>query len=298
MHLDLPAPAKINWFLHVTGRRTDGYHELQTAFQCIDLADRIRLVRREDGVIARGAGLLGLAPEADLTVRAAQLLQQHTGSRWGVQIEVEKRIPAGGGLGGGSSDAATVLLGLNRLWGLHLPRTELQVLGLSLGADVPFFIFGRSAFAEGVGESLQPVALPEQPLLLLDPGVSVPTAEIFRAPELTRNTPRITIQGFSEAVRRGALGPDLCAPSMLGSAGLHNDLQAVAAGRYDQVRAALDWLVQCAPDSQVRMSGSGGCCFVVWPSAAPLPQPPVGMQLWRVRTLSQHPLAEKTESNA
>jgi 4-diphosphocytidyl-2-C-methyl-D-erythritol kinase len=283
--LHLPAPAKINWFLHVTGRRTDGYHELQTLFQCISLSDSIDLHLRSDARIERPQGMVGVAPEHDLGVRAARLLQQHTGCPLGVEIFVSKHIPAGAGLGGGSSDAATILLGLNRLWNLGLKRSQLQTVGLQLGADVPFFIFGHTAFAEGVGEELQPIQVPEQALWLLDPGVSVPTASVFQAPELTRNTPPITIRSFREAVQRGSLQALLEAT--------RNDLQDVAAQRFEKVRQALLWLHSQPQCRYVRMTGSGACCFALVEPAAPPPADiPSGMRLWQVNTLRQHPLAE------
>lgn len=281
--LKLPAPAKINRFLHVVGRRDDGYHLLQSAFQLIDLADTITLTLRNDAEIVRTHGMADVAPEQDLAVRAARLLQQHTGCSRGVDIAVEKRIPAGGGLGGGSSDAATVLIGLNHLWQLGLGRDALQKLALPLGADVPFFVFGRNAFVQGVGEHLQTLDLPQQTLLLINPGIAVPTGAIFSAPELTRNSTPITMRGFLAASQTWT--------------GLHNDLQAVAAQRYEKIRAALDWLNHQPNSSQARMSGSGGCCFAVWQGAdegpaAPVPQAPPGMQCWWVKTLTQHPLYE------
>ena len=283
--LTLPAPAKINWFLHVIGRRDDGYHLLQSAFQLIDLADTITLTVRDDDKIIRTHGLADVAPEQDLSVRAARLLQQHTGCTRGVNIAVEKRIPAGGGLGGGSSDAATVLVGLNHLWQLGLSREQLQTLGLQLGADVPFFVFGRNAFVEGVGEQLQALDLPQQTLLLVNPGVAVPTTGIFGAPELTRNSAPITMRGFSAAgvaTKRAGV--------VVSHADLRNDLQTVAAQRYEKVATALAWLNQDSRCSQVRMSGSGGCCFAVWHGADEVPQAPPGMQCWLVKTLPQHPL--------
>jgi len=203
-----PAPAKLNLFLHVVGRRPDGYHLLQSVFRFIDYGDSLGFKLRSDGQVVRKTELAGVAPDKDLVVRAARLLQERTGCTQGVEIAVEKRLPMGGGLGGGSSDAATTLLALNRLWQLNLPRVELQQLGLQLGADVPVFIFGESAFAEGVGERLQPIHLPPAWYVVLIPPVSVPTAEIFAAPELTRKTTTIKI------------------PLLL-TADLHNDLQAV-----------------------------------------------------------------------
>ncbi len=193
---DCPAPAKLNLFLHITGRRADGYHELQTVFQLIDWADTLHFRRRADGRIVHETPLPGVPPESDLTVRAARLLQTHTRTGFGVDIAIEKRLPQGAGLGGGSSDAATTLLALNRLWQLDLPRAELARLGLQLGADVPFFVFGRNAFAEGLGERLQAVDLPQRYFLVVTPPVQVPTVEIFNDPRLTRNTKSITITDF------------------------------------------------------------------------------------------------------
>jgi 4-diphosphocytidyl-2-C-methyl-D-erythritol kinase len=190
--LALPAPAKLNLFLHVTGRRDDGYHLLETVFELIDLADSIDLRLRMDAQILRTDPLPGVDPESDLTVRAARLLAAESGCRFGVEIGLTKRIPMGGGLGGGSSDAATVLLGLNRLWGLGWPRTRLAALGVRLGADVPVFVEGRTAYATGIGEALQAIDLPTRHYVVVAPPVNVPTGEIFTAPELTRNTKPLT----------------------------------------------------------------------------------------------------------
>src|SRR5581483_11848386 len=193
-----PAPAKLNLFLHVTGRRADGYHELQTLFQLIDLSDTVSLRVREDGLVERPSGPVGVDPDSDLTVRAARALQAATGCRLGVSIGISKRIPMGGGLGGGSSDAATVLLALNYLWRCGLSIDELARLGLPLGADVPVFVRGSSAWAEGVGERLVPVELPDRWYVVVHPGVAVPTRDVFQSPELTRNSPVITIRAFFE----------------------------------------------------------------------------------------------------
>jgi 4-diphosphocytidyl-2-C-methyl-D-erythritol kinase len=241
-----PAPAKLNLFLHVVGRRADGYHELQTLFQLIDLSDSVGLALRADGMIERVAGMPDLPPERDLAVRAAQALQRHTGVRLGADLHVIKHIPAGGGLGGGSSDAATVLLGLNRLWGAGLALDELSRLGLGLGADVPLFVYGASAWGEGRGERLQALTLPARWFLVIHPGVAVSTAEIFQAPELTRNSSLITIRAFAEGQTR-----NVCEP--------------VVRTRYPEVAAALDWL-----DAQIeardarqsaRLTGTGACIF-------------------------------------
>ncbi|MDD5329833.1 MAG: 4-(cytidine 5'-diphospho)-2-C-methyl-D-erythritol kinase [Sulfuricella sp.] len=234
-----PAPAKLNLFLHVVGRRPDGYHLLQTVFRFVDYGDSLTFAVRGDGAIRRVNPLAGLDPEQDLCVRAARLLQQETGCGKGVDITLEKRLPMGGGLGGGSSDAATTLLALNRLWNLDLSRSALQEMGLRLGADVPVFVFGESAFAEGVGEKLRPVALPEAWYVVLVPPVAVPTAEIFAAGELTRDTKPIKMLHFSTGCGR-------------------NDLEPVVCRKYPQVAECLAWLKQFG---DARMSGSGACVF-------------------------------------
>ena len=245
-----PAPAKLNLFLHVTGRRADGYHELETVFQLIDLQDSIHLRRRDDGLITRPDALPGVPPELDLTVRAARRLQAASGSAFGVEIRLDKVIPMGGGLGGGSSDAATVLMALNRLWDLHWPDQALADLGLGLGADVPFFIFGRTAFARGVGERLEPLTLNTPWYVVVAPSASVPTAEIFGAADLTRDTAPFKIDGSpDERVWQG-----------------HNDLQPVVLRRYPAVASALAVLSDAAQAEGVapflaRMSGSGACVF-------------------------------------
>ena len=244
-----PAPAKLNLFLHVTGRRPDGYHELQTLFQLIDLSDTVSLSVTDDGRIERPAGPAGVDPDSDLTVRAAKALQAATGCRAGASIRIAKRIPMGGGLGGGSSDAATVLLALNHLWGCGLPVDELARLGLPLGADVPVFVRGSSAWAEGVGEQLVPVELPERWYVVIHPGVAVPTRDVFQSPELTRNTPVITIRAF--------FGPE-------GSSGSRNDCEPVVRARYPEVADALSWLGNFAP---ARLTGTGSCIFAAFGSA-------------------------------
>jgi 4-diphosphocytidyl-2-C-methyl-D-erythritol kinase len=234
-----PAPAKLNLFLHVTGRRPDGYHELQTVFQLIDLCDTIALSVRADGLIERPDGPPGVDPEGDLTVRAARALQVATGCRLGAMLRVRKRIPMGGGLGGGSSDAATVLLGLNELWGCRMPVDQLARLGLPLGADVPVFVRGSSAWGQGVGEDLQPLELPESWYVVIHPGVAVGTREVFQSPELTRNSPVITIRAFFES-------------------GGGNDCEPVVRARFPEVAEALDWLGRFA---QARLTGTGSCIF-------------------------------------
>lgn len=265
---DLPAPAKLNLFLHVTGRRDDGYHLLQTVFRFIDLQDTIHLTRRDDGQILRMTPIPGVPPEQDLMVRAARWLQAHSGSRWGVEIRIDKHIPMGGGLGGGSSNAATVLLGLNRLWALDLPREALAEGGRQLGADVPVFIMGHNAFAEGVGEQLQPIVLPERWYVVIQPDASVPTAEIFQAPELTRDTKPIKMAvfpGCKDFLNLDALG------STVEREAFRNDLESCAFGRYPVLALTASLVEQAigslpveqgAGKKQVRMSGSGACLFV------------------------------------
>lgn len=247
---DVPAPAKVNLFLHVVGRRPDGYHLLQTAFRFIDLCDTLHFEARADGVISRAADLPGVSEADDLTLRAARALQQATGTRQGAQIALEKRIPQGGGLGGGSSDAATVLIALNRLWGTGLTRRQLMDLALPLGADVPVFVFGQSAFAEGVGEKLTPLDLPERAYLVAQPDASVPTVRIFSAPDLTRDSSYITIADFLAS-------PNFCFG--------RNDLESVVFRLYPEVFRASRWLSE--QDAlkfkgiPVRMSGSGACLY-------------------------------------
>lgn len=266
------APAKLNLWLHVVGRRPDGYHLLQSVFRFLDYGDRLRLRVRDDGRIVRTSDLPGVPEERDLVVRAACLLQEVTGCRSGVEISVEKVLPMGGGLGGGSSDAATVLLALNRLWGVNLPRGELQCIGLRLGADVPVFLFGESAFAEGVGEILHPIAIPPAWYVVLVPPVSVATAEIFSAPELTRDTTSIKMCDLSIAE-------------------LRNDLQAVVCGRYLEVAEYLAWLGQ---HGDARMTGSGACVFAAFASqeeaASVLAQKPAVYSGFVAQGLDRHPL--------
>jgi 4-diphosphocytidyl-2-C-methyl-D-erythritol kinase len=241
-----PAPAKLNLFLHVTGRRADGYHELQTLFQLIDLCDTVTIEVREDGQIERPVGAAGVAPEADLAVRAAQALKQATGARRGASIRIDKRIPLGAGLGGASSDAATTLLVLNELWNCGLPGPALARLALPLGADVPVFIEGSSAWAEGVGERLTPVSLPERWYVIIWPNVSISTREVFQSPELTRNSPLITIRAFFES-------------------GGRNDCEPVVRARSAEVAQAFEWLARAGP---AHLSGTGSCVFVALTTAA------------------------------
>lgn len=244
--LPWPAPAKLNLFLHIIGRRADGYHLLQTAFQFIDLCDELNFYRRDAGVIERIAGPAEVMPAQDLVVRAARLLADHTASQHGVAIELRKHIPMQAGLGGGSSDAATVLVALNKLWQCGLSTDELAQLGLRLGADVPVFVLGAAAWAEGVGEQLTPLDLPELWYFVIHPGVAVSTAEIFQATELTRDTPLTTIRAFR-------------------AEGGRNDCTPTVRARYPAVAQALDWL---AGYGEARLTGTGACVFAGWPERA------------------------------
>ncbi|NIR31067.1 MAG: 4-(cytidine 5'-diphospho)-2-C-methyl-D-erythritol kinase [Gammaproteobacteria bacterium] len=251
-----PAPAKLNLFLHVIGRRRDGYHTLQTVFQFLDHSDELRLHVRRDGDIRRHGDVEGLPPECDLTVRAARLLQSTSGTALGADIEVTKRIPMEAGLGGGSSDAATTLVALNRLWDLGLSVEALAELGLRLGADVPVFVRGRAAWAEGVGEILTPVVLDEPWYLVVDPGCRISTAEVFSAPALTRSTPPLTINSLVQFKRSGD-SHCLTARRLLELA--RNDCEAWVRGHYPQVDEVLRWLSAFGP---ARMTGTGACCFL------------------------------------
>jgi len=242
--LILPAPAKLNLMLHILGRRADGYHELQTLFQFLDHGDELGFAVREDGEIRLHTEIPGVPHDGNLIVRAARQLQRQSGCRLGADIWLEKRLPMGGGIGGGSSDAATTLLALDRLWQLGWSEERLAELGLALGADVPVFVRGRAAFAEGVGERLQPVELEEPWFLVVAPQVTVSTAEIFSDPELTRNTPAITVR------------------SLLAGGG-RNDCQPVVEKRYAEVRNALNWLNKFVP---ARMTGTGACVFGSFPN--------------------------------
>jgi 4-diphosphocytidyl-2-C-methyl-D-erythritol kinase len=267
-----PAPAKLNLFLHVTGRRSDGYHLLQTAFRFIDRCDAIRIAVRRDGQVRRLNEVAGISEETDLCVRAARLLQARTGCALGADLEVEKRLPIGAGLGGGSSDAATTLLALNRLWQLGLARARLQQLALELGADVPVFVFGRNAFAEGVGERLRALDLRPAWYLVLQPQVMVSTAEIFSAPELTRNSEVITIAAFLRGQGR-------------------NDLEAVVCNRHPEVARHLAWLRR---HGIAAMTGSGACVFSAFETESDarrvLGKLPADMQGFVAQGLERHPL--------
>lgn len=272
--LTVAAPAKVNLFLHVIGRRDDGYHLIESLFALIDFADTLTLTLTPDGGIVRTNDIAGVPAQEDLAVRAARLLQQATGTREGVSISLDKRIPLGAGLGGGSSDAASVLLGLNRLWRLELSRTELATLCEQLGADVPFFVHGENAFVRGFGERVQPVSLPRQWLALALPPTHVPTARIFASPELTRCTASVKMNVFSESYGR-------------------NDLEPVAASRYPEVARALASLARTVPDA--RMTGSGAAVIAACETqdaarraVNALPEAIAGRV---VATLARHPLA-------
>ena len=276
-----PAPAKLNLFLHVTGRRSDGYHLLQTAFQLIDRSDLLHFDLRTDGVIHRTTDVPGVPHDTDLIVRAAKLLQQTTGSTFGADIAIDKYLPMGGGLGGGSSDAATTLLVLNHLWQTDLNRAELMRLALPLGADVPFFLFGRNAFAEGIGEQMTEIQTPDCWFAVIEPGVAVPTSAIFSAPELTRNTKPVTLLDFSGV------------PTYLGK----NDLQSVAAAKFLPVADALHWLNQFGT---ARMTGSGACVFASFGSKEQadivVDAAEVQWKAWTARSMHQHPLSSLCRS--
>lgn len=237
-----PAPAKLNLFLHITGRRSDGFHDLQTVFQLLDWGDRVGLEITPAGEIQRVEGPGDIDAATDLSVRAARALRMRCPGPLGVHIHLQKRIPTGAGLGGGSSDAATVLVALNRLWETGLDVAELAELGAVLGSDVPVFVRGSSAWAQGRGEQLEPLELPERWFVLVYPGVTVGTAEIFQAPELTRNSPLITIRAFFQG-------------------GTRNDFEPVVRARYPEVAAAMEWLGHFAP---ARLSGSGSCVYAAF----------------------------------
>jgi 4-diphosphocytidyl-2-C-methyl-D-erythritol kinase len=268
-----PAPAKLNLFLHVVGRRPDGYHLLQSVFRLIDCCDWLRMSPLSSPKVSLAQPLPGVEPQDELSVRAARLLQRETGCRRGVEISIGKNIPVGGGLGGGSSDAATTLIALNKLWSLGLTRLQLAELALQLGADVPFFLFGRNAFAEGIGEQLAPLDPSPAWYVVLVPPVSVSTREIFAAPELTRDTKTIKISSFSTGFG-------------------HNDLEPVVCRRYPVVAAHLAWLKDYG---DARMSGSGACVFCEFPAEAQaravVSRLPAEIRGFAARGLDRHPLA-------
>ena len=270
------APAKVNVFLHITGQRADGYHTLQSAFQLLDFCDTIALKPTSTGKINRITQIEAVPEREDLCVRAAQALQQATGCTQGVDIRIEKRIPMGGGLGGGSSDAATVLLALNHLWALNLSRKALIKIGLTLGADVPFFIFGQNAWAEGIGEILTPLSLPSQYYVVLTPEIHVSTVEIFTHSRLTKDTKPLKIADFSNSAY---------------SNHFRNDLEKIVCEEFTAVASALEWLNQYG---QARMSGSGASVFVTVNSLAKanaiFAQKPANIRGFVAKGLNQHPL--------
>ena len=275
---DWPAPAKINRFLHITGRRADGYHTLQTLFQFIEPLDWIDFTVTGDGTISREGGMAGLAPAADLAVRAATALQSRARVTAGVHIHIRKGIPAGGGLGGGSSDAATTLVALNALWGCGLAPAVLEELGLGLGADVPVFVRGQAVWAEGIGEQLTPMDVDRPWLVVLDPGVSVNTGVVFNDPKLTRHTERITIS------RWNALN-------------LQNDCEEAVRRLHPPVAAAIDALSAFGP---TRLTGTGGCLFARFDdrSSANRAQASVSAygKAWVTRAANQSPLSGRLEA--
>jgi 4-diphosphocytidyl-2-C-methyl-D-erythritol kinase len=275
-----PAPAKLNLFLRITGRRADGYHLLQTVFRLLDWGDTIHLRLRSDGRILRiGESLPGVAEDDDLVIRAARLLQSAAGAGSGAEIRIDKRIPAGGGFGGGSSDAATVLVVLNALWGLGLAAEVLAELGLQLGADVPVFVRGRNAWAEGVGEQLTPIALPEAAYLLVDPGVHVPTPVLFRSQELTRDAAPAKIADFAS----GSL--------------LDNAFEPVLRRREPAVEAVFQALSRVGAP---RLTGSGSGCFVEFATRAAaeqaLAQLPGSLRAWVVEGAAHSPLLDARDA--
>jgi 4-diphosphocytidyl-2-C-methyl-D-erythritol kinase len=270
-----PAPAKLNLFLHVVGRRADGYHDLQTAYQLIDLQDELGFAQRDDGAIRRLDGPAEVSEAEDLCLRAARSLQSAGGTPKGVDIRLMKRIPVQGGLGGGSSDAATTLVALNELWRLGLGSERLAELGLELGADIPLFIHGHSAWGEGVGERLTPLELPPRHFAIVFPGVGIRTGDVFQASELTRKTPKTTIRGFLKA-------------------GGHNDCEPVVAGRSPEVRNALAWL---SSRGKARLTGTGSCVFAEFAdresAKAALAGLPGGWRGFVARGLDRSPLLER-----
>lgn len=279
--LNCLAPAKLNLFLHVIGRRSDGYHLLQSVFQLIDWCDSLDFHRRDDGQIVRINDIPGVPAEQDLVVRAAKLLQAQTACKYGVEIKLHKQLPMGGGLGGGSSDAATTLLALNRLWGLHLTNSKLCELGLQLGADIPFFLFGQNAFVEGIGEQLQALPLPKQYFVVVAPPIHVPTPAIFSASDLTRDTSAITIADFLAAENKFAFG--------------RNDLQSVATRQYAEIKQGIQWLSQFSQNA--RMTGSGACFFASFTTEqaaqTAYQEIPTGWRGKVCQGLAQHPMFDE-----
>jgi len=286
---DCPAPAKLNLFLHVVGRRADGYHLLQSVFQLIDRGDTLHFDVRDDGRIHRTNEVPGVPEESDLIVRALRRLadafeQRHGRAAPGIDVAIDKILPMGGGLGGGSSDAATALMAANHLWQAGFNEEELMAIGLPLGADIPFFIYGRTAFVEGVGEAMQPVAGQDCWYVVVEPGVSVPTPAIFTAEDLTRDTKPIRIADFPAAHLLSEFGK--------------NDLQAVASRLFPPVAQAIEWLGQYGA---ARMTGSGACVFCAVPGEAEadrvLGHVPSSWRAWKARSLQSHPLKSLLQNN-
>ena len=289
---DCPAPAKLNLFLHVTGRRADGYHLLQSVFQLIDRADRLHFDLRDDALIRRTNDVPGVPEDQDLVIRALRLLQAEYARRHGrlppgIAVAVDKVLPMGGGLGGGSSDAATALMAANALWNAGLTRDELMALGLPLGADIPFFLFGETAFAEGVGEALQAVPGPDCWYVVIEPGVAVPTPAIFSAADLTRDSKPVRIADFSRHT-------DSCKTVGFGK----NDLQDVAMRLFPPVAEAVEWL---SGHGDARMTGSGACVFCAFSSEDAanqvLAQVPGKWTAWKAKSLKTHPLMKSLLQN-
>jgi len=290
---DCPAPAKLNLFLHVTGRRSDGYHLLQSVFQLIDHGDTLHFDLRGDERIVRTTEVPGVPEEQDLIVRALRALQtdyqrRHGRLPPGIDVAIEKRLPMGGGLGGGSSDAATALMAANHLWKAGLSTPELIALGLPLGADIPFFLFGETAFAEGVGEALQAVDGPDCWYVVVEPGVSVPTAAIFTSQDLTRNTKPIIISDFSRRHDEQS--------ALIGFG--KNDLQDVAARLFPPVAEAIEWL---SGYGAARMTGSGACVFSAFSTEQEaeqvLKQVPAKWKAWKAKSLTKHPMKSLLQIN-
>ncbi|HEY2627759.1 MAG TPA: 4-(cytidine 5'-diphospho)-2-C-methyl-D-erythritol kinase [Usitatibacter sp.] len=275
---DYAAPAKLNLFLHVVGRRADGYHLLQSVFTLIGIEDRLRFAVRDDGVVRRVNDVPGVPADQDLAVRAALLLQEATGTSKGVDIEVEKHIPMGGGLGGGSSDAATVLVALNGLWKAGFDREALAEIGAGLGADIPFFVFGRNAWAEGIGDRLTPLEIAPRWYVVLVPPVQVPTPVAYGAPELTRNTETLKIEDFSARPREAKFS---------------NDLEPVVIARFPEVGEHLAWLRK---HGDARMTGSGACVFAAFDDRESAQRVidalPGTMKGFIAQGLDRHPLLE------
>ena len=284
-----PAPAKLNLFLHVVGRRADGYHLLQSVFQLIDRGDTLHFDLRSDGAIRRVNDVPGVPEASDLVVRALQRLatafeERHGRAVPGIDVRLDKRLPMGGGLGGGSSDAATALMAANRLWRGGFSDEELMAIGLPLGADIPFFIFGETAFVEGIGEAMQPVDGPDCWYVVVEPGVSVPTPAIFTAHDLTRDSKPVRITDFPEAQNISGFG--------------RNDLQGVAVRLFPQVGEAITWLSQYGA---ARMTGSGACVFCALPGESEANQVvrrvPGNWTAWAAKSLTQHPMKKLLQNS-